>query len=83
MSINGTMPGWSERIEGNSWGLPALTLPFVFATLTFVLLKGASTELEPVEVADITTPEEHLTRSLSKDAGAGCRARRRTGLVVN
>jgi urea transporter len=45
------------------WGLPALTLPFVFATLAFVLLKDASTELEPVAVEDITTPEEHLTRS--------------------
>jgi urea transporter len=44
------------------WGLPALTLPFVFATLAFVLLKDASTELEPVAVEDITTPEEHLTR---------------------
>jgi urea transporter len=45
------------------WGLPALTLPFCFATLTFVLLKDASTELEPVAVEDITTPEEHLSRS--------------------
>lgn len=45
------------------WGLPALTLPFCFAALTFVLLKGASSELEPVEVEDITTPEEHLTRT--------------------
>ncbi len=44
------------------WGLPALTLPFVFATLAFVLLKGASDRLTPVEVADITTPEEHLAR---------------------
>ena len=44
------------------WGLPALTLPFVFATLAFVLLKDASTKLEPVAVEDITTPEEHLTR---------------------
>ena len=44
------------------WGLPALTLPFFFATLAFVLLKGASTELEPVAVEDITTPEEHLAR---------------------
>jgi urea transporter len=44
------------------WGLPALTLPFVFATLAFVLLKDASTKLEPIAVADITTPEEHLTR---------------------
>jgi urea transporter len=44
------------------WGLPALTLPFCFATLAHVLLKDASTELEPVAVADITTPEEHLSR---------------------
>ncbi len=44
------------------WGLPALTLPFCFATLAFVLLKGASNRLIPVEVADITTPEEHLAR---------------------
>ncbi len=44
------------------WGLPALTLPFVFATLAFVLLKDASTKLEPVAVADLTTPEEHLKR---------------------
>ena len=42
------------------WGLPALTLPFVFGTLAFVLLKGATTKLEPVAVEDITTPEEHL-----------------------
>ena len=45
------------------WGLPALTLPFCFATLTFVLLKGASTRLEPIEIDDITTPEEHLARA--------------------
>src|SRR6201991_4523564 len=43
------------------WGLPALTLPFCFATLTFVLLKGSSDKLEAVEVADITTPDEHLS----------------------
>jgi len=42
------------------WGLPALTLPFVFATLAFVLLKDASPKLDPVAVEDITTPEEHL-----------------------
>jgi urea transporter len=44
------------------WGLPALTLPFCFATLAFVLLKGASDRLDPVAVEDITTPEEHLAR---------------------
>jgi urea transporter len=45
------------------WGLPALTLPFCFATLAFVLLKDASSKLVPVAVEDITTPEEHLTRT--------------------
>jgi urea transporter len=45
------------------WGLPALTLPFCFATLVFVLLKDASSELEPIAIEDITTPEEHLARS--------------------
>jgi urea transporter len=44
------------------WGLPALTLPFCFGTLAFVVMKGTSTRFIPVEVADITTPEEHLTR---------------------
>ena len=45
------------------WGLPALTLPFVFATLTFVLLKETTPKLEAIAVEDITTPEEHLTRA--------------------
>ncbi len=52
------------------WGLPALTLPFCFGTLAFVLLKGASTKLEPVAVEDITTPEEHLKHMRSeRDVG--------------
>jgi urea transporter len=51
------------------WGLPALTLPFVFGTLTFVLLKGASDKLEPIEAADITTPEEHIARSRAARSG--------------
>jgi urea transporter len=51
------------------WGLPALTLPFCFATLAFVLLKGSSTALEAVELEDITTPEEHLERSRAAAAG--------------
>jgi urea transporter len=54
------------------WGLPALTLPFCFATLTFVLLKDASTKLEPVALEDLTTPEEHLTRaSAARAEGVG------------
>ena len=45
------------------WGLPALTLPFCFGTLAFVLLRGGVTKLEVVEIPDITTPEEHLAGS--------------------
>jgi len=48
------------------WGLPALTLPFCFATLAFVLLKGSTPALEPVEPADITTPEEAITRGRAR-----------------
>lgn len=44
------------------WGLPALTLPFCFGTLAFVVMKDTSSRLVTVEVADITTPEEHLKR---------------------
>jgi urea transporter len=51
------------------WGLPALTLPFCFGTLAFVLLRGMSDKLETIEAADITTPEEHLARSRAAQAG--------------
>jgi urea transporter len=53
------------------WGLPALTLPFCFGTLAFVLLKGASTKLEPVAMEDITTPEEHIARARAARAQEG------------
>ena len=53
------------------WGLPALTLPFCFATLAFVLLKGASKDLEHVEIEDITTPEEHLSGARARAQEAG------------
>jgi urea transporter len=53
------------------WGLPALTLPFVFATLAFVLLKHGVDTLEPVAVEDITTPEEHLRRPGRPSPGVG------------
>lgn len=53
------------------WGLPALTLPFCFGTLAFVLIKGASRHLLPVEVEDITTPEEHLQRMRGERRGVG------------
>jgi urea transporter len=53
------------------WGLPALTLPFCFATLAFVLLKDAAPQLAPVAVADITTPEEHLGRTTAGEPSEG------------
>lgn len=56
------------------WGLPALTLPFCFGTLAFVLMKYRSKRFVPVEAEDITTPEEHRRRmlaSLARAPGAG------------
>ena len=49
-----------------------MTLPFCFATLSFALIKGATPKLDPVEVEDITTPEEHLSRMRGRhSAGVG------------
>jgi urea transporter len=45
------------------WGLPALTLPFCFGTLAFVLLKDASRYFTWVPPSDVVTPEEHLHRA--------------------
>ena len=45
------------------WGLPALTLPFCFGTLAFVLLKDASRNFTWVPPAEVVTPEEHLRRA--------------------
>jgi urea transporter len=52
------------------WGLPALTLPFCFGTLTFVLLKNTSKYFEWVPPAEVVTPEEHLRRSHREHAMA-------------
>lgn len=40
-------------------GLPGLTLAFCLATLAFLLIKDDTPRLQPVDLADITTPEEH------------------------
>ncbi len=45
------------------WGLPALTLPFVFGTLAFVLLKDVTSRFTWVPPAEVVTPEEHLRRT--------------------
>jgi urea transporter len=45
------------------WGLPALTLPFCFGTLAFVLLKDVSRYFRWVPPAEVVTPEEHLHRA--------------------
>jgi urea transporter len=42
------------------WGLPALTLPFCFGTLAFVLLKDVSRNFSWVPPSEVVTPEEHL-----------------------
>ncbi|WP_432847485.1 urea transporter [Amycolatopsis sp. CA-161197] len=52
------------------WGLPALTLPFCFGTLTFVLLKNTSKFFEWVPPAEVVTPEEHVRRSHREHAMA-------------
>ena len=49
------------------WGLPALTLPFCFGTLTFVLLKDAWKVNEWVPPAEVVTPEEHMRRVRSRE----------------
>lgn len=45
------------------WGLPALTLPFCFGTLAFVLLHHATTRFTWVPPTEIETPEAHLHRA--------------------
>lgn len=53
------------------WGLPAMTLPFCFATLTFVLLRGAAPQFFTwVDPGDVTTPEEHLRREREREDSA-------------
>ena len=52
------------------WGLPALTLPFCFGTLAFVLLKDASRNFTWVSPAAVVTPEEHLHRARTHATGA-------------
>lgn len=51
------------------WGLPALTLPFCFGTLAFVLLKDVSRNFTWVPAADVVTPEEHLRRARTHSNG--------------
>lgn len=45
------------------WGLPAMTLPFCFGVLTFVMLRDAAPHrFTWVPPGEITTPEEHRRR---------------------
>ncbi|WP_300015076.1 urea transporter [Pseudonocardia sp.] len=51
------------------WGLPAMTLPFCFGVLTFVMLKDASPRLFTfVPPGEIETPEAHLRRARTVSA---------------
>lgn len=45
------------------WGLPAMTLPFCFGVLTFVMLKDSSRLFTFVPPAEVETPEVHLRRA--------------------
>ena len=46
------------------WGLPAMTLPFCFGVLTFVMLRDAAPQrFTWVPPGEITTPEEHRRRA--------------------
>ncbi|MBV9455758.1 MAG: urea transporter [Rubrobacter sp.] len=41
------------------WGLPALTLPFCFGTLAFLIMKELTPRFQEVPIEEVTTPEEH------------------------
>jgi urea transporter len=41
------------------WGLPALTLPFCFGTLAFLMMKELTPRFQEVPIEEVTTPEEH------------------------
>lgn len=41
---------------------PAMTFPFCFAAIVFVLMQGSSSLTIPIELHTITTPEGHIRR---------------------
>lgn len=52
------------------WGLPAMTLPFCFGVLTFVMLRDAAPQrFTWVPPGEITTPEEHRRRARQEVTG--------------
>ncbi len=56
------------------WGLPALTLPFCFGTLAFVLLKDMTNSFTWVPPAEVVTPEEHLRRARTRKESSAASA---------
>lgn len=77
--VDGTMPALQERVlhipvvgfieyclRGVGQVVPALTLPFCFGTLAFVLLKDATKHFTWVPPAEVVTPEEHLRRARTR-----------------
>jgi hypothetical protein len=60
------------------WGLPALTLPFCFGTLAFVLLKDVSRNFTWVVPSEVVTPEE-LHAPGAQAPREHCRGRGRRG----
>ena len=54
------------------WGLPAMTLPFCFGVLTFVMLRDAAPHrFTWVPPGEITTPEEHVRRDRERQEVTG------------
>jgi len=51
------------------YGLPAMTLPFCFASLPFILIQGTTKRVIAVPLASMTTPEDHWQRVAALQAG--------------
>lgn len=51
-------------------GVPGFTLAFCLATLAFLLIRDDTPRLRPVDLTDVTTPEDHR-RAAPAPAGAG------------
>ena len=48
------------------WGLPALTLPFCFGTLAFLMMKELTPRFQEVPIEEVTTPEKHRRQLLGR-----------------
>jgi len=55
---------WAANVQMfTPWGLPVCTIPFCLATLTlFAIRKDVSNRVSWIQLAHVTTPEEHLRK---------------------